>query len=373
MPFTPLLRLSLLNLGLCSALASAEAASLDLSSLRLPPGFVVEVLSDQVPNARAMTLGERGTLFVGSMAAGKVYALTLQNGKAQRVRTIASGLTMPVGVAFKDGALYVSAVDKILRYDAIESRLDRPPKAVVVSAAFSKERHHGWKFIAFGPDDKLYVPVGAPCDSCDKDAEHFAVIKRMNADGSGLETYARGIRNTVGLTWHPDTKALWFTDNGRDMLGDELPSCELNVAASAGLHFGYPYCHQGDLLDAEFGKNKSCAAYVPPVVKLGPHVAPLGLRFYTGRAFPAEYRNNLFIAEHGSWNRSEKIGYRIKRVVLDHDGRALKHEVFAEGWLNDGKVWGRPVDVQPLADGSLLVSDDWAGAIYRIHYVGTKP
>lgn len=361
------------GLGLCvllAGLAASAASALPLDKLNLPPGFRVELVSDQVRDARAMTLGERGTVFVGSRSAGKVYALTLIPGQPARVRTIAEGLKLPVGVAFREGALYVSALDRILRFDAIESRLDAPPAPVVVRADFPEETHHGWKFIAFGPDGWLYVPVGAPCNVCDADPARYAAIFRMKPDGSALEQVARGVRNSVGFDWHPQTRELWFTDNGRDMLGDDLPSCELNRARRPGLDFGFPYCHQGDVLDPEFGKGHSCAASVPPVVKLGPHVAPLGMRFYTGSAFPAEYRNNIFIAEHGSWNRSQKIGYRVVRVVVDSTGKALKHEVFADGWLQGETPWGRPVDVQGLPDGSLLVSDDMAGAIYRIRYTG---
>jgi glucose/arabinose dehydrogenase len=355
-----------------SAAADAQNTALPVQSIRLPPGFTIEVLVDDVPNARAMAWGAKGTLFVGSMRAGKVYAVRFRPGERPLTTVVASGLDLPVGVAFRDGSLFVSAVSRILRFDGIEDRLETPPKPVVVSNAFPRETHHGWKFIAFGPDGWLYVPVGAPCNSCTPDPDRYANIMRLRADGSGLETYARGVRNTVGFDWHPATKALWFTDNGRDLMGDDLPDDELNVAPRAGLHFGYPYCHQGDLPDPEFGSQRACGEFTAPVARLGPHVAALGMRFYTGALFPPEYRHNIFIAEHGSWNRSKKIGYRIKRVVVDGE-RVVRQEVFAEGWLQAGdRVWGRPVDVLVAPDGALLVSDDYAGAIYRISYRGTR-
>ncbi|MCY1275954.1 putative membrane-bound dehydrogenase domain protein [compost metagenome] len=357
-------RHSLSALALLAGLA-ATAGAAPLDDIRLPQGFRIEVLSDQLPNARAMTWGAKGTLFVGSRNGGKVYALQPESGK---VRVIADDLDMPVGVAFQDGDLYVSSVSRIVVLRDIESHLDDPPEPEELPAEFPDETHHGWKFIAFGPDGKLYVPVGAPCNICRPERERYANLQRMNPDGSGREVIAHGIRNTVGFTWHPETGQLWFTDNGRDMLGDDLPGDELNRLGKVGEDFGYPDCHQGDTPDPEFAA-KPCSAFTPPVARLGPHVAALGLRFYTGTQFPAEYRNNLFIAEHGSWNRSEKIGYRVSRIELDEDGSLKRQSVFAEGWLGkDGSVSGRPVDVLVAPDGSLLVSDDKAGAIYRISY-----
>jgi glucose/arabinose dehydrogenase len=297
----------------------ALAANLQLDKLRLPPGFHIAVLTDAVPNARQMALGRyadgRGVLYVGSMGTGNVYAVELDQGRAKAVHIIASGLPMPVGVAYRDGRLYVSAVSRILRLDGIDDRLSDPPAPVVVTDRFPGATHHGWKFIAFGPDGWLYVPVGAPCNICDPDAR-FANIQRMKPDGSAVEVVARGVRNSVGFDWNPSDHSLWFTDNGRDMMGDDLPSDELHHVTQSGQHFGYPYCHQGDTPDPEFGSKRKCNEFVPPVVKLGPHVAALGMRFYTGRQFPDAYRNNVFIAEHGSWNRSKKIGYRVVRVVL---------------------------------------------------------
>ncbi|HEY9104758.1 sorbosone dehydrogenase family protein [Chitinimonas sp.] len=371
-------RLLPLATALLGTLLPSHAADLPLDKLRLPKGFQIEVLTDQVPNARAMTLGRyaegKGVLYVGSNSAGKVYAVELAEAKAKQVRTIASGLTMPVGVAYKDGNLYVSAVSKIVRLDGIDDKLANPPLPVVVADRFPTETHHGWKFIAFGPDGWLYVPVGAPCNICKPDEAQYANIQRIKPDGSAVEVVARGVRNTVGFDWQPGDGSLWFTDNGRDMLGDDLPSDELNHLTKPGQHFGYPYCHQGDSPDPEFGGQRRCSEFTAPVVKLGAHVASLGMRFYTGQQFPSAYRGNIFIAEHGSWNRSKKSGYRVVRVTLDNKGRASQHEVFIEGWLQqeDGKekVWGRPVDVLNLPDGSLLISDDLAGAIYRVRYAG---
>jgi len=354
----------------------ALAAAPDLRALRLPPGFQIEVLTAAVPNARQMALGAfkegKGVLYVGSMGEGKVYAVEIDQGRAGAVHTIASGLQMPVGVAWRDGQLFVSTVSKILRFDGIDDRLRHPPAPVTVTSGFPTETHHGWKFIAFGPDGMLYVPVGAPCNSCEPGAR-YANIQRMKPDGSGLETVAAGVRNSVGFDWNPRDGSLWFTDNGRDMLGDDVPSDELNHVERPGQHFGYPYCHQGDLPDPEFGSKRRCTEFTAPVVKLGAHVASLGMRFYTGRLFPLAYRNSIFIAEHGSWNRSSKVGYRVVRVMLDAQGKVLGQETFVDGWLRkDGAgketVSGRPVDVLVMPDGTLLISDDQSGAIYRVRY-----
>ncbi|HTP99759.1 MAG TPA: sorbosone dehydrogenase family protein [Casimicrobiaceae bacterium] len=357
------------NLVLAATMAVPAAlaqAPLPLDTIKLPSGFAIELVA-RVPTARGMTFGRDGTLFVGSRN-GNVYAVTLaRGGEAARVRTIASGLRDPVGVAYRDGALYVSSVSRIVRLDDIERRLDSPPSPVVVTDAYPTEGHHGWKFIAFGPDGKLYVPVGAPCNICEPDPDKYAIITRINPDGSGREVVARGVRNTVGFDWHPQTHELWFTDNGRDMLGDDAPPDELNRVVTAGANYGYPYCHGGTIPDPDF-HSKPCSEFVPPVQNLGPHVASLGMRFYTGTQFPADYRNQVFIAEHGSWNRSQKIGYRVTRVKLDASGKALEYAPFAQGWLQGQQPWGRPADVAVAPDGSLLVSDDYAGAIYRISY-----
>jgi len=346
----------------------AVAQTVPLDRVKLPPGFSIELVA-RAPSAREMTWGEHGTLFVGSRE-GRVYAVTMPtSGRGEAsVHTIASGLQMPVGVAFHQGALYVSAVDRIVRLDDIERQLDHPPKPVVVTSAFPSDTHHGWKFIAFGPDGKLYVPVGAPCNVCEADPDRYANIMRMNADGSGLEVFARGIRNTVGFDWHPQTKELWLTNNGRDLMGDDAPPDTLHRAPRPGLNFGFPYCHGGTIADPQFVSRHACSEFTAPAQLLGPHVAALGMRFYTGSQFPAAYRNQIFIAEHGSWNRSHKIGYRVTLLTLGADGRATSYTPFAEGWLQGETAWGRPADVLVAPDGSLLVSDDSAGAIYRIRY-----
>jgi glucose/arabinose dehydrogenase len=361
----------LVGLLVAPVAATWAAAALPLERIQLPPGFSIELWA-RVDNAREMALGRAdasgGTVFVGSMQAGKVHAVRFDAAfKAKGITTVASGLQLPAGVAYRDGNLYVSAVSRILRFDDIEQHLDAPPKPVLVTDKLPTDTHHGAKFIAFGPDGKLYVPIGAPCNICEPDPQRYAQISRMNADGSGAEIFAHGVRNSVGFDWHPQTHELWFTDNGRDLLGDDAPPDELDHAPRAGMHFGYPYCHGGDLSDPEFGAKRRCQDFAPPAQKLGPHVAALGMRFYTGTQFPAQYRNQIFIAEHGSWNRSKKIGYRISWVRLQGD-KAVAYETFASGWLQGEKAWGRPADVLVLPDGSMLVADDHAGAIYRISY-----
>jgi glucose/arabinose dehydrogenase len=347
------------------ALKGADAIRLD--QIKLPPGFRISVYASGVPNAREMALGSKGTLFVGSRTAGNVYAVVppTDEGAAARVLKIAGGLNMPSGVAFRDGSLYVAEVSRITRYDGIEDHLQSPPSPIVVNDKLPRESHHGWKFIAFGPDGMLYIPVGAPCNICRPDERH-GIIVRMHSDGSGMETFASGIRNTVGFDWHPDTKELWFTENGRDEMGDNIPPDELNHAPQKGMNFGYPDCHAGTIPDPDVGREP-CSKFTPPVMNLGPHVAAIGMRFYSGRMFPPEYRNQIFIAEHGSWNRSVPIGYRISIVRLDGN-KAVKYEPFAEGWLQGARAWGRPADVLVMPDGALLVSDDEAGVIYRIAY-----
>ena len=342
------------------------ARDLPLDRIKLPPGFEISVYAD-APGARSLALGPSGTVFVGTQRLGKVYAVVPRPGAAPEVLAVAEGLNAPNGVAYRDGALYVAEIGRILRYDDIAARLRNPPPPVVVTDRFPKETHHGWKFIAFGPDGKLYVPVGAPCNVCEPDPDRYAIISRMNPDGSGYEVFARGIRNTVGFDWDPRTKELWFNEHGRDMMGDDMPSCELNHAPRPAMHFGFPYCHQGDTPDPEFGAKHACSEFTPPEIKQGGHVAPDGLRFYTGKMFPAEYQYRIFIAQHGSWNRSKKAGYRVMMVTLK-DNRADKYEVFAQGWMEDERNWGRPVDLLVMPDGALLISDDQAGVIYRVSY-----
>jgi len=348
---------------------SCSSAELRPDEIKLPPGFSIDVYAANVPGARSMALGDKGTLFVGSRGEGKVYAIIDRNGdhKADQVIAIASGLRSPNGVAFRDGALYVAEISRVLRFDNIEAHLNSPPRPVVVNASFPDKSHHGWKFIRFGPDNRLYVPVGAPCNVCEEPDPRFASIMRMAPDGSNLGVFAGGVRNTVGFDWHPRTKELWFTDNGRDWLGDNQPPDELNRAPRGGLHFGFPYRHGRDIPDPEHGKKRSSEEFIPPEIELGPHVASLGMRFYTGAMFPENYRDQIFIAEHGSWNRSTPSGYRVTLVRI-RDNRAVSYETFAQGWLQNGSAWGRPVDLQVMPDGSLLVSDDKAGAIYRISY-----
>jgi glucose/arabinose dehydrogenase len=349
-------------------LALPALARIELERIKLPPGFQIEVFAEGVQGARSMALGNQGTLFVGTLRAGNVYAIKHDGRKATQVMTIARGLNSPNGVAVKDGALYVAEVDKIWRYDAIESNLASPPRPALVYGKYPTDRHHGWKFIRFGPDGWLYVPVGAPCNICEP-GDPYASITRIKPDGSAMEVYARGVRNSVGFDWDPRTQEMWFTDNGRDMLGDDVPPDELNHAPRAGMHFGYPYCHGGSIADPEFGSKKACAEFTPPAQKFGAHVASLGMRFYTGTMFPAEYRNRIFIAEHGSWNRSKKSGYRVMQARIEN-GKVVDYGVFAEGFLDAAtdESWGRPVDVQVMPDGALLVSDDSANAIYRITY-----
>jgi glucose/arabinose dehydrogenase len=365
---------TLLGAGCLALLAIAlRGEELPVERIKLPPGFTIRVWA-RVPGARSLARGPRGAVFVGTRSDGGVYAVKPGTSPevGGKVVAIARGLNSPNGVAVRDGALFVAEISRILRFDDIEARLDAPPQPVVVTDRLPRDTHHGWKFIAFGPDGWLYVPVGAPCNICERAEPVYAAIHRMKPDGSQMELYASGVRNTVGFDWHPETKELWFTDNGRDWLGDDSPPDELNRAPRPGMHFGFPYCHGGNLADPEFGSKQPCSKFEPPQQRLGPHVAALGMRFYTGAMFPEAYRNQIFIAEHGSWNRSTKIGYRVSLVRLQN-GRAVSYETFAEGWLGKGLlgfggVWGRPVDVLIMPDGAMLVSDDYAGAIYRISY-----
>ena len=346
---------------------------LPIDKIKVPEGFSVNVYAEDVENARSICLSPTGTLFVGNRGGDKVLALKDLDGdgRAEKQYVLYSGGNMPNGVAYKDGDLYIAEVNRILKISDVESKLDNPGKPEVIYDQYPTESHHGWKYIAFGPDGKLYIPVGAPCNICDREEPIYNTITRMNPDGSNMEIVQDGIRNSVGFGWHPVTKELWFTDNGRDMWGDDKPGCELNRATADGQHFGFPYCHQGDLLDDEFGKGKSCEDYVAPVQILDAHVAPLGMEFITSNTWPSNYQNRVLIAEHGSWNRTKKSGYKISMVSLDENYNATAYEDFAIGWLNpaDEDVWGRPVDMEWMPDGSLLVSDDFAEAIYRISYV----
>ncbi len=360
-------------LGQKISIADAKA-DVQLDKLKLPEGFTIDVWAAEVPNARSMALSETGIVFVGNRQENNVYALVDENadGKADSKYILATDLRMPNGVAFKDGDLFVAEVSRILRFKDIENNLTNPTYEVVYDG-YPDEAHHGWKFIAFGPDGLLYIPVGAPCNICISEDPIFASITRLDVSKPGAkpEIYAHGVRNSVGMTWHPETKELWFTDNGRDMLGDDTPDCELNKATTLGQHFGYPYWHAGTIKDPEVGsEGKEAAFYTAPEAKLGAHTAPLGLRFYTGDQFPASYKNQLFIAKHGSWNRSKKSGYEVVLARLDSMGKVSSQEIMVSGWLDQAtqEAWGRPVDVQQLADGSLLISDDVANCIYRLSY-----
>lgn len=349
---------------------TGSEAALPLDQLRLPPGFKISLFAEGVDNARSLALAPDGTVYVGTRGGGgNVYALPDRDHdqRADEVVTIASGLNVPNGVDVHAGALYVAENNRILRFADIAKRLRDKPQPEVMYDKLPQEGHHGWRYARFGPDGKLYVAVGAPCNICKPDPDRYAVILRMNADGSDVAPYARGVRNSVGFDWDPRTKDLWFTDNGRDYLGDNRPPDELNQATEAGLHFGYPYCHGGDIADPEYGAQSRCSRFVPPALKLDPHGAALGMRFYTGTQFPSQYRSGIFVAQHGSWNRSTPIGYRVLFVPIEN-GKPAGAEVFAEGWLQDGRAWGRPVDVLVMPDGSLLVSDDRAGVVYRISY-----
>jgi len=343
-------------------------AEVDLGDIKLPRGFNIEVYA-HVPNARSLALGYNGVVFVSNRRESSVYAIVPSGDANPQVIEIAKDLDMPNGIAFHNADLYVAEVDRILVYRNIMASLTQLPAPEVLQVQLPDERHHGWRYIGFGPDGKLYVSIGAPCNICDRDAEGFGQIWRMNADGSNPEVYARGVRNSVGFTWHPDTGDLWFTDNGRDMLGDNTPPGELNHSPRPGLHYGYPFCHGGEVLDPEFGEGQQCESYISPAKRLGPHVAPLGVKFYTGDMFPDDYHGQIFIAEHGSWNRSKKIGYRVMLVTFE-DGAPATYEPFARGWLKGEKISGRPVDLLVLPDGSMLVSDDHAGVVYRIYYEG---
>lgn len=350
----------------------AASADPDLSGIRLPPGFRIGVFSQQTPDARGLALGRDGTVYVGTMGAGKVYAVHDDNhdGVAERVETLASNLNMPTGVAYLAGDLYVAEVQRIIKFKGVDGKAAKPAAPEVVYDRFPSDTHHGWKYLRFGPDGKLYTAVGAPCNVCAPKDEIYATLVRLDRDGRNFEIFARGVRNSVGFDWEPASRQLWLADNGRDWLGDDAPPDELNVAAEPGLHFGFPYCHGGDIPDPEFGKGKSCADFTPPVWKFPAHVAPLGLQFYRGKQFPAEYQGQLFVAQHGSWNRSTPQGYQVVMVRLEN-GKPIAEQAFAQGWLKpDGEVTGRPVDVLTLPDGSLLVSDDKAGALYRISYQG---
>jgi glucose/arabinose dehydrogenase len=345
---------------------AAAPDKVPVAKLKVPAGFNIEVYAAGIANARSLAEGDKGTVFVGSRLLDKVTAIVNKDGK-RSVKVIATGLYRPNGVAFKNGTLYIAELSKVSRIDKIEDNLDNPPKPTVIYDNFPKDEAHGWKFTAIGPDNKLYVEVGQPGNNVLHDDAH-GQIRRMNLDGSGAEVYVRGVRHSVGFDWNPETKQMYFTDNGRDWMSEDVPQDELNRVTKIGEHFGAPYCLQGNIVDPEFGWGKSCSDYTAPVGLLGPHAAALGMRFYTGSMFPKAYKNAIIIARHGSWNRSNKIGGDVVVVKLNKDGTMKSMEPLITGFLEDNKYIGRPVDVMQMKDGSLLVSDDWNGAVYRITY-----
>jgi glucose/arabinose dehydrogenase len=346
------------------------ADKLPVTKLKVPKGFKVEVYAGGISNARTLRLGDKGTVFVGNRVFDKVYAIVDQGGKRE-VKVIASGLDRPNGLAFHNGTLYVAEGSQISKLENIENNLDNPPKPVPIYNDMPKQQSHGWRYIGIGPDNKLYVNMGAPCNICEP-PEGTAQIRRLNLDGTGVEVAARGVRNSVGFDWHPVSKELYFTDNGRDWFSEDLPHDELNRVTKTGQHFGYPYCHQGNIADREVGWGKSCDDYTAPVALMGPHSASLGMRFYTGKMFPPEFRNAIFIVRRGSWNKTKKIGGDVVVVKLNKDGTVKSMEPFLTGFLENNEYHGRPVDVLVMKDGSLLLSDDLSGAVYRISYGNSR-
>jgi glucose/arabinose dehydrogenase len=349
-------------------MTATPTGEIPVSSFQLPPGFKAELWASGMPGVRAMARGPNGKIYIGTRAIGRVYEVT-DTGGARTSRVVVDKLVQPSGVAFANGALYVMAIDKVLRFDGIESNPGVAPVDMTAAFKLPKEQHHNWKYIAFGPDGKLYVPFGAPCNIC-VPGEEYAQIRRYNADGSGMEVIARGVRNTQGFTWHPTTQELWFTDHGRDWMGDDGPEDELNRLPRAGANFGFPYCHAGGVADKDIPKASPCEGVTLPVQTMGPHAAAMGAHFYTGAMFPAEYKNLLFVARKGSWNRTQKFGYDVVTVKADADGRNARITPFMTGFLKSGTndFSGRPTYMLQLPDGSLLVSDEQLGAIYRITY-----
>lgn len=353
--------------GPATGLPEAEILA-NLKKIKLPPGFSISLYAAGVNSARQMAWGEKGTLFVGAFGVGNVYAIVEKDGKKE-VKTIIKGLRMPTGLAYRDGTLYVADINKILAYEKAEENLDKMPEGKVVYDDLPPYVPHGWKYLVFDKEGWLYVPVGVPCNICIPPTS-TAQIRRVDPKTGAAEIVALGQRNSVGGDIDPRTGYYWFSENARDWLGNDGPSDKLNVITKPGMqHFGYPHCHQGDMPDPKLAMGRKCSEFTPPVLKLGAHVAPLGMKFYTGNQFPAQYKNNIFLAEHGSWNRAKFQGARIKRIIVDPQGKTAKEEVFASGWLAEGnKYLGRPADILVGRDGSLFVADDWAGAIYQISY-----
>jgi len=354
---------------LAGKMTVTPASDIPINKLKLPPGFKIEVWATGMPGARAMALGDNGKVYIGTRAIGRVYEVT-DNGKERTSRVVVDKLVQPAGVAFNNGSLYVMAIDKVLRFDGIDKNASVTPVDLTAIFNLPPEQHHNWKYIAFGPDGKLYVPFGAPCNICEPPTAEYAQIRRYNPDGSGMEVLATGVRNTVGFDWHPTTKQLWFTNHGRDWMGDNTPNDTLNLISKTGLNFGFPYCHQGNLPDNVITKANACQGVEQPIALMGPHVATMGIKFYTGNMFPPEYKNAALIARKGSWNRNQKVGFDVVMVKAGNDGKNPKITPFITGFMNpaDQSFWGRPAYLMQMSDGSMLVSDEQLGAIYRVTY-----
>ena len=346
---------------------AAAADKLPVSQLKVPKNFNIEVYAGGMANARSLRIGEKGTVFVSTRLLDKIYAVVDKDGKRE-VKTLVSGLYRPNGIALHDGTLYIAELNKVSKIDNVEARLDNPPKPILIYDDLPSDEPHGWKFLTVGPDNKLYFNVGAPCNVCVPSSAH-AQIRRINLDGSGAEVVARGTRQIVGMDWHPVLKQLYFTENQRDWLSEDLPQDKLNRLTHPGQdNFGFPYCGGGNVPDPQFGWGHSCDEFTKPIALLGPHSAPLGMRFYTGNMFPREYHNAIFIARHGSWNKTTKIGGDIVVAKLNADGTVKSVEPFITGFLVNNNYIGRPVDIELMKDGSILISDDWNGAVYRVTY-----
>ena len=355
---------------LAGKMTETPASEVPIDKLKLPKGFKVEIWATGIPGGRAIAAGDKDKYYVGTRAIGRVYEVT-DHGDKRTSRVVVDKLTQPAGVAFQNGSLYVMAIDKVLRFDGIEDKADVQPVDLTEKFALPPMQHHNWKYIAFGPDKKLYVPFGAPCNICEPPKE-YSQIRRYNPDGSGMEVLATGIRNSLGFDWHPKTGEMWFVDQGRDWMGDAGPQEELNRMPKTGLFYGYPYCHADGVVDVDIKKDKPCEGVTKPVALLGPHASVLGTKFYTGSMFPKEYANTLFIARKGSWNRTKKFGYDVVNVKVSADGKTAEVTPFMTGFMNpaDDSFWGRPAYIHQMKDGSLLVSDEQLGAIYRISYKG---
>jgi glucose/arabinose dehydrogenase len=354
---------------LAGKMTATPVSDIPINKLKLPPGFKSEVWATGMPGARAMALGDNGKVYIGTRAIGRVYEVT-DNGKERTSRVVVDKLVQPAGVAFNNGSLYVMAIDKVLRFDGIDKNASVTPVDLTAKFNLPPNQHHNWKYIAFGPDGKLYVPFGAPCNICEPPTAEYAQIRRYNPDGSGMEVLATGVRNSVGFDWHPTTKQLWFTNHGRDWMGDNTPNDTLNLMSKTGLNFGFPYCHQGNLPDNLITKANACQGVEQPVALMGPHVATMGIKFYTGNMFPPEYKNAALIARKGSWNRNQKVGFDVVMVKAGNDGKNPKITPFITGFMNpaDQSFWGRPAYLMQMSDGSMLVSDEQLGAIYRVTY-----